>query len=139
MTNVRLLIIEDSSTARAIIERLVVEEPGAEVVGVAADAETARTLLDVLKPNLITLDLNMPGAGGLAFLDRFATPRHAPIVVLSSSTRSGSDRAAEVMKAGAAAFFDKSLLTKEAGRFRAMLRKVLAKREHETSKSVFER
>lgn len=137
VSSIRLLIIEDSATARAIIEQLVVQEPDAQVVGVAATAEEAHALLRTLKPNVITLDLNMPGVGGMAFLDTFADDRHAPIVVLSSSSRAGSDVASEAMKRGAAACFDKASLTREAARFRSVLHHAMAKHDRAAMKSVY--
>mgnify|MGYP003695117647 FL=1 len=134
---IRLLIIEDSATARAIIEQIVIQDPGAEIVGVAASSEQAKVLLRTLKPNVITLDLHMPGMGGLAFLDDFGGPRHAPIVVLSSSTTKGSDIARESIRRGAAACFDKAALTREAARFRQALRRVIAIHDRAATASVY--
>ncbi len=129
MTAIRLLIIEDSATVRAMIEQIVAQDPHATIVGVAATAETARTLLDTAKPNVITLDLNMPGIGGMAFLSETPNMRRAPIVVVSSATTAGSEDADEVIRRGAAAWFDKHRLIAEAARFRTVLHRTIDKRE----------
>lgn len=134
---IRLLIIEDSATARAIIEQIVIQEPGAEIVGVASSSEQARVLLRTLKPNVITLDLHMPGMGGLAFLDDFGGPRHAPVVVLSSSTTKGSAVAKESIERGATACFDKASLTREAARFRQVLCRAIASHDRVATASVY--
>lgn len=102
-----------------------------------ASSEEARTLLVTLKPNIITLDLNMPGMGGMAFIDRFGGEYNAPIVVLASSATSGSAIETEAKKRGAAACFDKALLTREAARFRTVLHNAMAKHDRVASKSVY--
>jgi chemotaxis response regulator CheB len=131
MVHVRLLVIDDSATVRAMVEEIVEAEPGNKVVGVAGTVEAARLLLPELKPNLITLDLNMPGIGGLAFLDELAGYRHAPVIVLSSSTIAGSAAHDDALARGADACFDKNRIVADAGQFRRLMHKVLARRERQ--------
>lgn len=121
----RLLVIDDSATVRAMVEQVVGHDPDCEVVGVASDVPAARALLGRLRPDLITLDLNMPGVNGLEFLDELAGQRHAPVIVLSSSTVDGATVTSDAIARGAEACFDKARVIKEAPRFRQLLRRAV--------------
>jgi chemotaxis response regulator CheB len=114
----RLLVIDDSATVRAIVEQLFERDGVFEIVGVAASIESARHLLVALRPNLITLDLHLPGVGGLEFLDELKGYSHRPVViVLSSSTHANSSETREALAKGADACFDKNLLLSDSKRF----------------------
>ncbi len=132
MPKIRLLVIDDSATVRAIVEQVLEKDRDCEVVGVAASIAIARDLLRELKPNLITLDLNIPGVSGLEFLDELMLDRHAPVVVLSSSTCIKSEATREAIAHGAEACFDKKLILTETARFRRLLKKTLADHENRT-------
>lgn len=134
MTSIRLLVIDDSATVRAIVEQVVEAEPDSRVVGVAANVEDARSLLHDLKPDLISLDLNMLGIGGLAFLKELSGQRHAPIVVLSSSTTAGFAVREQALSCGAEACFGSNLILAEADRFRKLLHKILMRCEREINR-----
>jgi chemotaxis response regulator CheB len=118
----RVLVIDDSLTIRAMLEELIEREQGCRVVGVAADASEARSMLADLIPNVVTLDLNMPRTNGMTFLDELRGKPHPPIVVISSATPAGSPQAAEAVKRGAYACFDKAKLLVEAGTLVRLLR-----------------
>lgn len=119
---IRLLVIDDSATIRALVEQIADADPDCQVVGVAPDVPAARLLIIDRRPNLITLDLNMPGMGGLEFLNELSAAPHAPVIVLSSSATLGSHVVAEALKLGAVACFDKARIVTEAHRFRKLLR-----------------
>ena len=129
MPSIRLLIVDDSVTVRAIVEEIVHADPDSRVVGVASSADLARELLPRLKPNLISLDLNMPGTNGLAFLDELAGRYEAPVIVLSSATAEGSPAREEALSRGAEACFDKGKIVTDACGFRKLLRQVLVRRK----------
>jgi two-component system, LytTR family, response regulator len=76
----RLLIVDDERLARARARRLAGEVGGVEVVGEAASATEARTAIAELKPDLLLLDIQMPGEDGFALL-RTADPRPAVIFI----------------------------------------------------------
>ena len=124
METIRLVIIDDSATVRAMVEQVVQEDPGYHVVGVAPNVEVARALIKSLRPDLVTLDLNMPGVSGTVFLDELARRRDVPVVVLSSSTHDQSELVRELRLRGADACFDKARILIEAARFRRVLRGV---------------
>ena len=115
--HLRVLVIDDSLTIRAMVEEIVQHEPGCRVVGTASDVVTARRMLIDLQPNVITLDLAMPGIDGLSFLDELRSRKHAPIVVVSSSTTDGAAATAEALAHGADACFDKAKVVSDARRF----------------------
>ncbi len=122
MDCLRVLVIDDSLTIRAMIEQIVENEPGGRVVGTAADVPAARRMLVDLLPNVITLDLAMPGIDGMQFLDELRDERHAPIVVLSSSTRDGAPETERAIAHGANACFDKAKLVSDARTFLRVLK-----------------
>jgi chemotaxis response regulator CheB len=125
----RVLIIDDSLTIRAMVEELLAHQANCHSFAVAPDVPTARTLIGSFRPTVITLDLNMPGIDGLAFLDELRDYPHAPVVVVSSATKEGSTAAAEALAHGADACFDKSRIISDSKGFirllkRASIRKI---------------
>jgi chemotaxis response regulator CheB len=123
MSAVRVLVIEDSFTIRAIVEAILAKYADIEIVDMVDDVEGARTALAERKPHVITLDLGLPGIDGWAFLDELRATSHAPVLVVSSATPDGSDAAAEALKRGADACFDKGRLVQETPRFIRALRR----------------
>jgi chemotaxis response regulator CheB len=123
MARFDILIIDDSLTIRGILEQVLGADPDCRVVGVASDVEGARRLIKAEAPNIITLDLAMPGMDGMSFLDELSQHRHAPVVVISSSTTAGDAVSKEAMARGAAACFDKARVVTEARRLLALLKR----------------
>lgn len=129
MLNGRVLIIDDSITIRAMVEQLLVKQELWSEIAVAPDVPTARRLIETFKPTIITLDLNMPGIDGHAMLDELRYYPHAPVVVVSSSTKEGSEEAKKALEAGADACFDKSRILSDSAKFvRLLVKTALAKR-----------
>jgi len=116
-----VLVIDDSLTIRGIIESVLAGDGGCRVIGPAADVEEARRFLRDCRPDVITLDLALPGMDGMAFLDELKGISHPPVVVVSGSTPPGSLVAKEAVGRGAAACFDKSQLVKDARRLLRLL------------------
>ena len=127
-TDFRVLVIDDSLTIRAMIEQILSRQPGYKVVGIACDVIAARVLMASARPNIITLDLMMPGIGGLAFLDELAHRAHCPIVVVSSTTKPGTPAETEALARGADACFDKARIVSSAPAFLALLKKTARRR-----------
>jgi two-component system chemotaxis response regulator CheB len=96
----RVLIVDDSAVVRSILAKRFAEA-GLEVVGVAADPFVARDLILLRKPDVLTLDLEMPRMDGLTFLDRLMTHYPMPVVVLSSLTEARSEMALKALELGA--------------------------------------
>jgi two-component system chemotaxis response regulator CheB len=91
----RVLVVDDSATARSILSRSLRGEPDIDVVAEAADAFSAMQLIARHRPDVITLDLELPQMDGLAFL------RPLPVIVVSSHTTAGSATSIDALRAGA--------------------------------------
>lgn len=98
---IRVLIVDDSAVARDLLERGLSRDPELEIVGKASDAYSARDKLVFLKPDVMTLDVEMPKMDGIEFLRRLMPQYPIPTVVVSAVTTEGSRRAMEAMEAGA--------------------------------------
>ncbi len=98
---VRVLIVDDSAVVRGIFERELARDDAIEVVGVAADPFIARDKIVTLKPDVITLDVEMPRMDGITFLRKLMHYYPMPVVVVSSLTPAGGELALEALAAGA--------------------------------------
>ena len=98
---IRVLVVDDSATVRRMVTDALGVDPEIEVVGTAMDPYIAKDKILALKPDVITLDLEMPRMDGLTFL-RILMERHPiPVVIMSSLTQPGSLKAIEAMQQGA--------------------------------------
>jgi two-component system chemotaxis response regulator CheB len=86
---VRVLIVDDSAFVRKVVRQMLSRSPFIEVVGAARDGDEALELVEELRPDVVTLDLHMPGTDGLAFLRRQMDRRPLPVLVVSVATESG--------------------------------------------------
>jgi len=98
---IRVLVVDDSALARRAIGNALARDPEIEVIGAASDPYAARDEILALKPDVITLDLEMPRMDGLTFLKILQEHHPVPVVVVSSLTTSGSAKALEALRAGA--------------------------------------
>ena len=98
----RVLIVEDSPTVRLMLEYVFNSAPGIEVVGTAADGAEALRMCLALRPDVITMDLHMPGMDGVAATAEIMRQCPTPIVVVSGSQVAGEvDASFRAMEAGA--------------------------------------
>ncbi|HEU5074731.1 MAG TPA: response regulator, partial [Polyangiaceae bacterium] len=81
---VRVLVVDDSAVNRRNIGEILSASPEIQVIGKAADGEEALRLVNTLKPDAITLDLEMPKMDGFTFLRILMSSRPTPVVVVSS-------------------------------------------------------
>ncbi len=114
MAKHRVLIIDDSLTIRALLEGVISRDSDFRVVRAASSVGSARQMMTDLLPTVITLDLAMPEVDGIDFLDELVKQRHAPILVLSSSTTAGSAARVDALSHGADACFDKAQILSDA-------------------------
>ncbi len=98
---VRVLIVDDSPTIRALLHATLGEDPEIEVVGEAGDPIEAREAIKTLNPDVLTLDVEMPNMNGLEFLERLMRLRPMPVVMVSTLTHQGADAALEALELGA--------------------------------------
>ena len=98
---IRVLVVDDSAFVRKIATDTLGADAAIDVVGSAADPYEARDRIRELKPDVLTLDLEMPRMDGLTFLRLLMEHRPMPVIVLSSLTQRGSDFAFEALRLGA--------------------------------------
>lgn len=101
MRQIRVLVVDDSPTMRAMVRAGLHRDGGIAVVGEAGDPYEAREAVKALSPDVITLDVNMPRMDGLEFLDRLMRLRPTPVIMLSSEVAAGAGAAIEALAAGA--------------------------------------
>ena len=104
---IRLLIVDDSATVRSVLRRYFEADPRLEVVGVANDGVEALELLPEVKPDVITLDIEMPRMNGLEALPRIMAIRPTPVLMVSSLTTEGAAATLEALELGAVDFIPK--------------------------------
>src|SRR5262249_40221521 len=102
----RALVVDDSAYVRKVIKQMLGRSPFIDVVGVARDGEEALALVDQLRPDVVTLDLIMPGMGGLGFIREQMMRGPLPIVVVSIANEM-SQPVLDALDAGAIDFVQK--------------------------------
>ena len=124
MKPIRIVVVDDSLTIRAMIETLLERDRRVEVVGIARHGEEAIAMIRREKPDVVTLDVAMPGKDGMAILDEIMDMDPCPVIMLSSLMRDGTPLVADAMGRGAAACFNKAMIVREATRFIRLIKDV---------------
>lgn len=109
MHDARVLVVDDSAAMRALFSDLLDQAKNVVVVGTAANADEARQQIAELRPNVLTLDVEMPGMSGIEFLEEIMEERPMPVVMLSSLTQSGTEISLKAYELGAVECFPKPL------------------------------
>jgi len=109
MHEARVLVVDDSAAMRALFSDLLDQSKNVVVVGTAASADEARKQIADLKPNVLTLDVEMPGMSGIEFLKEIMEDKPMPVVMLSSLTQAGTDTSLKAYELGAVECFPKPL------------------------------
>lgn len=103
----RVLVVDDSAFMRKVLESIFNSDEQLQVIGQAKDGREAITLSESLKPDVITMDINMPHVDGLQATAHIMTNNPRPIVVVSSETREGAFSALKALELGAIEFVTK--------------------------------
>jgi two-component system chemotaxis response regulator CheB len=103
----RVLIVDDSAFMRKVLETIISSDDMLQVVGQAKDGREAVTLAESLKPDVITMDINMPHVDGLQATAQIMTTNPRPIVIVSSESREGADSTLKALELGAIDFVPK--------------------------------
>lgn len=98
---IRVLIVDDSAVVRSILTQELSRDPQIQVVGTAPDPYVARDKIVQLKPDVVTLDIEMPRMDGVTFLKKLMYYQPLPVIIVSSLTPKSSRVAMEALQAGA--------------------------------------
>ncbi|HEX5537531.1 MAG TPA: chemotaxis-specific protein-glutamate methyltransferase CheB [Sphingobium sp.] len=104
---VKVLVVDDSITMRALFSSALERSGDLIVVGAAANADEARDMIVELKPDVVTLDIEMPGMNGIDFLEEIMTTKPMPVVMLSTLTQKGAEVTLKALEIGAVDCFPK--------------------------------
>jgi two-component system chemotaxis response regulator CheB len=125
---VRVLLCDDSATVRAMLTRLLADDPAIRVVGRAANGEQALAALPSARPDLVLLDLEMPVMDGMTALPLLLRARPRPAVIVASAlTQRGAAAAMAALRAGAVDYVPKPSAAAGGGADPAFRAEILAK------------
>lgn len=102
--SIKVLVVDDSLFMRTLISDLLSSDPEITVIGTARSGDEAFKKIPKLRPDVITLDLVMPGTDGLATLKKIMASYPTPVVILSAYSREAADMTLECLHAGAVGF-----------------------------------
>jgi two-component system chemotaxis response regulator CheB len=100
-SRIKVLVVDDSAIVRKILTETIAAEPDMEVVGTAPDPYVARDKILALKPDVLTLDIEMPRMDGLTFLKKLMLYHPMPVIVISSLGHSSCEASVEALRHGA--------------------------------------
>ncbi|WP_411681745.1 protein-glutamate methylesterase/protein-glutamine glutaminase [Clostridium thailandense] len=139
-----VLVVDDSSFMRRCISLIIEKEPQFFIIGIARNGIDAIEKAQRLKPDIITMDVEMPELNGIDALKEIMKSSPVPVVMLSNHTEQGAQLALEALEKGAVDFFlKKSLIGEEAneeviGEFLNRLRAIAASGKVQTNKELLE-
>ncbi|MEN8178006.1 MAG: chemotaxis response regulator protein-glutamate methylesterase [Pseudomonadota bacterium] len=107
---IKVLIVDDSALVRQLLTSILESDREIQVVGVAADPYVARDKIKKLKPDVLTLDVEMPRMDGITFLGNLMRLRPMPVVMISTLTEKGADVTLRALEFGAIDFISKPKL-----------------------------
>jgi two-component system chemotaxis response regulator CheB len=103
---VRVLVVDDSAYVRKVVKQMLSRSPFIEVVGTSRDGAEALEVIEILKPDVVTLDLIMPEMDGVEFLRQQMARRPIPVVIISIASE-GGEQVLAALDAGAVDFLQK--------------------------------
>lgn len=101
---IRTLVVDDSASVRSIFSRCLAADPEIEVIGHAIDGIEALEKVKALRPDVLTLDVEMPRMNGLQTIERIMRDSPTPVVMVSALTQAGADVTIRALELGAVDF-----------------------------------
>jgi two-component system chemotaxis response regulator CheB len=99
--NIRVLVVDDSAVIRQVLGDAIGSTSGMEVAGTAFDGPRALEMLETVRPDVVTLDIQMPNLDGLATLDALLAKRPVPVIMVSALTQLGASITLDALERGA--------------------------------------
>lgn len=113
MARIKTLVVDDSPVVRNVLSRELSKDPDIEVIGTAPDAFAARDKIVTMRPDVITLDIEMPKMDGITFLRKLMEWFPIPVIIVSGLTPKGCALSLEALEIGAVDVIEKPQLTNE--------------------------
>jgi len=104
---ITVVVTDDSAFMRRAIQKMLEKEPEIRVVGTAASGEEGIAMVERLRPDVVTMDVEMPGIGGLEAARAIVERRGPPIIMVSALTRDGAETTLRALELGAVDFIPK--------------------------------
>jgi two-component system chemotaxis response regulator CheB len=104
---ITVLVTDDSAFMRRAIQKMLEKEPEIQVVGTAASGEEGVAMAERLNPDVVTMDVEMPGIGGLEAARAIVERRGPPVIMVSALTRDGAETTLRALELGAVDFIPK--------------------------------
>lgn len=104
---IKVLVVDDSALIRSILAEIIDSSPDLTLIGTAPDAYVAKDLVKQFRPDVITLDIEMPKVDGITFLDRLMTAYPTPVLMISTLTQRGAEATLKCLELGAIDFIPK--------------------------------
>ncbi len=101
---IRVMVVDDSPLVRKIVTDILSAQPDISVCATAPSGELALRKLERSLPDVVTMDINMPGMGGLAAIREIMGSRPTPVIVLSAFAHRGAEHTLQALEAGAVDF-----------------------------------
>jgi two-component system chemotaxis response regulator CheB len=105
-TGISAVVVDDSQFMRTVIEDML-EDEGISVIDTASDGESGVEAVKQHQPDVVTMDLKMPGIDGIEAVDRIMSEHTTPVLVISAHAADGAELTFEAMDLGAVGFFEK--------------------------------
>jgi two-component system chemotaxis response regulator CheB len=106
-TKVRVLVVDDSALMRKLISQVLSRDPSIEVIGTAMDGLIGLRKIEELRPDVVTLDLDMPRMDGMEMLRHITRKQRLPVIVFSAHTEAGASVTFKALGLGAFDFVAK--------------------------------
>lgn len=107
MMKIRVLVVDDSAFMRKVITDMIQQQPNIEVLDTAKNGADAVEKIKLLKPDVVTMDIEMPIMDGLTALQKIMDSEPIPVIMLSSLTKEGADATIRSLELGAVDFITK--------------------------------
>ncbi|MFC6345174.1 response regulator, partial [Nocardioides hankookensis] len=129
MARIRVLVVDDSVVIRKLVSDLLAEDPDIEVVGTAVNGRAGLQKIALLKPDLVTMDVEMPELNGIETVRSLRqSGSRIPVIMFSTLTERGAEATLDALAAGASDYVPKPANVGSVGRSMEQVREALIPR-----------